>query len=93
MIFKINSQTPTGSQCWCFDFLDSFHVTGLFQYPLTKSENLWFCDVSRGIEKKQWYGIGLISSLNKSLVVLNRDVVKVLSNICDGALMQIYLTT
>ena len=30
------------------DCLNSFHATGIFQYPLKTSENLWFSDVFRG---------------------------------------------
>ena len=32
--------------------ISAFHVTGLFLYRLKTLENLWFCDVSGGIEKE-----------------------------------------
>ena len=35
--------------------LNPFHATGIFLYPLKKSENLWFSDALRGIEKDQWH--------------------------------------
>ena len=39
--------------------LNPFHTTGLFQYPLKTSENLWFSDVFRWYQKKSvaWNGL------------------------------------
>ena len=34
------------------EWINPFHATGLFLYPLKTSENLWFFDVSRGYRKK-----------------------------------------
>ena len=38
---------------------EPFRATGLFLYPLTTSENLWFSNVSRGYEKipAAWNGL------------------------------------
>ena len=33
-------------------FLNPFHATGLFRYPLKISENLWFSDVFREYRKR-----------------------------------------
>ena len=38
--------------------INSFHATGLFRCPLKTSENLWFSDVSGGIERDQWHEMG-----------------------------------
>ena len=32
--------------------INPFHATGIFLYPLKKSENLWFSDVFRGYRKR-----------------------------------------
>ena len=34
-----------------YDYIDPFHATGIFLYPLKTSENLWFSDVIRGAWK------------------------------------------
>ena len=33
-------------------FIDPFHVTGFFRYPMETSENLWFSDVFQGVLKE-----------------------------------------
>ena len=40
-------------------FLNSFHTTDLFWYPLKTSENIWFSDVFRGYQKRSeaWNGL------------------------------------
>ena len=38
--------------------LNAFHATGLFRYPLKTSENLWFSDIFRGVERDQWHEMG-----------------------------------
>ena len=38
--------------------VNPFCATGLFLYPLETSENLWFIDVSRGIERDLWHEMG-----------------------------------
>ena len=59
------------------DCLNSFHATGIFQYPLKTSENLWFSDVFRGYWKRPmaWNGLnGLkarISTNCSSRMMLN----------------------
>ena len=42
-----------------YKLFDPFHATYLFWYPLKKSENLWFSDVSRGYQKISvaWNGL------------------------------------
>ena len=35
-----------------YTFINPFHATGLFWYPLKTSENLWFSDVFRGYRKR-----------------------------------------
>ena len=42
----------------CQLLLNPFHVTGLFLYLLKTSENLWFSDVFKGIERDQWQEMG-----------------------------------
>ena len=38
--------------------LNPFHATGLFRYPLKTSENLWFSDIFRSVERDQWHEMG-----------------------------------
>ena len=38
--------------------INTFHTTGLFQYPLKASENQRFSDVLGGIERDQWHEMG-----------------------------------
>ena len=40
-------------------YLNPFHATGFFWYPLKTSENLWFSDVFRGYRKRPvaWNGL------------------------------------
>ena len=42
-----------------YTFINPFHATGLFWYPLKTSENLWFSDVFRGYQKRSvvWNGL------------------------------------
>ena len=44
--------TPMSSIRIVFDYLNPFHATDLFWYPLKTSENLWFSDVFRGCQKR-----------------------------------------
>ena len=39
-------------------FVNPFHATALFLYPLKASENLWVFLFSGGIERDQWYEMG-----------------------------------
>ena len=39
-------------------FINLFHATGLFLYPLKTSENKRFSDVSGVIERDQWHEKG-----------------------------------
>ena len=41
-----------------WSYFNPFFLTVLFLYPLKISENFWFSDVFRGIEKEQWHEIG-----------------------------------
>ena len=34
------------------DYVNPFHATVLFRYPLKASENLWFSDVFKGYRKR-----------------------------------------
>ena len=38
--------------------INTFHVTGLFLYPLKTSENQRFLMFSEGIERDQWHEMG-----------------------------------
>ena len=38
--------------------INTFHTTGLFQYPLKASENQRFSDVLGDIERDQWHEMG-----------------------------------
>ena len=44
--------TPRSRIRIVFDYLNPFHATDLFWYPLKTSENLWFSDVFRGCQKR-----------------------------------------
>ena len=44
--------TPMSSIRIVFDYLNPFHATDLFWYPLKTLENLWFSDVFRGLSKE-----------------------------------------
>ena len=49
-----------------FCFVNTFHATGLFLYPLKTSENLWFSDVFEGYRKRlvAWNGLIWERNLN-----------------------------
>ena len=50
---------PLDSHPKLFDFINSFHATGLFIYPLKTSENQ-FSDVFRGYRKESAAGNGSV---------------------------------
>ena len=39
-------------------FINSFHATGFFLYPMITSESLWFSDVFWGYRRRPVHGIG-----------------------------------
>ena len=43
--YLLSSQIP-------YSMLNSFHATGVFLYPLKKSENLWFSEYIQRVQKK-----------------------------------------
>ena len=65
----------------CFNrfwVINPFHVTGLFQYPLKTSENLWFSDVFRGDWKRPVAWNGLSRNYQGKWVKLLRSLIIVL---------------
>ena len=70
---KRNKKPKTGGISFnilnCKSFTQ-YHVAGLFIYPLKISENLWFSDVFRGIERDHWYDM---SYLKIFLLLYNKD--------------------
>ena len=55
--------------------LSPFHVTGVFLQTLKISENLWFADVFRGIERGKWHEIGQRASSFSRLIEKNEPCV------------------
>ena len=69
-LFSLTCQSCISESSYISESSISFnpiHVTDLFLYPLTTSENIWFSDIFRGHRKRSvaWNGL---SSFNKVII-------------------------